>query len=286
MATNPAGTVNTAHMPWANLRLPPFPHVAMRVLQLIHGANPQMQQLSELISSDPAFASEVLTVANSPLYALRYQASSILQALMVLGANALQGMCLTVGVRAYLGKSMSQPSMKILWRHNLASAILAHRLAAACGIDRDTAYTAGILHDIGRAALSVILPREYSILLAEHKGTPQELLAKERALFGVDHCEAGLQLIQDWKLAPELEAAIAHHHEAIEPKMECNPGGLAKASCAIADAVGFAAAPGCTVTAYEDLLTMLPEELGRELGASRDALAASIEEAIQHIETV
>jgi HD-like signal output (HDOD) protein len=143
------------NLPWAHLRLPPFPQVAIRVLQLANNEDVQLHQLSELISSDPAFASEVLTVANSILYSPRYPSNSILQAIAVLGADALQGMCITVGVRAYLGKSMSQPAMRGLWRHNLACAIIAERLASAGLLDKDTAYTSGIMHDIGRMALSV-----------------------------------------------------------------------------------------------------------------------------------
>jgi len=61
-------------LPWAHLRLPPFPQVAVRVLQLVQNENLQLHQLCELISSDPAFAGEVLTVANSLLYAPRYPA--------------------------------------------------------------------------------------------------------------------------------------------------------------------------------------------------------------------
>jgi len=99
------GRRNEAIAPsWAHLHLPPFPQVALRVLQLAHNENVQLHELSELISSDPAFASEVLTIANSLLYAPRFPASSIMQAIAVLGANNLQGLCLTVGVRAYMSK--------------------------------------------------------------------------------------------------------------------------------------------------------------------------------------
>ncbi len=124
-----------AAVPWAYLRLPPFPQVAVRVLQLASNENVQLHQLCDLISSDPAFASEVLTVSNSLLYAPRYPSTTILQAVAVLGANTLQGMCVTVGVRAYLGKTMSYPAMRSLWRHNLACAIIASRIANV-GIDR------------------------------------------------------------------------------------------------------------------------------------------------------
>ena len=280
------GAKKLGYLPWAHLRLPPFPHVAMRVLQLVHREDVQLTQISELIASDPAFASEVLTVANSPLYALRYSAHSILQAVSILGGNALQGMCVTVGVRAYLGKSMSHPSMKILWRHNLACAIVAQQLAESGSIDRDTAYTAGILHDIGRAALSVIQPREYSKLLAAHKGPAMGLLESERELFGVDHCEAGMQLIADWKLPPEFEAVIAGHHDPIVPGAEFNLGELVKVSCAISDAAGFAAAPGCEPIAYDELRAGLPHEVSAQLDPDPTVLAEKIGEAIRHIETV
>ena len=92
--------VKAVNMPWAHLRLPPFPQVAVKVLRLASDENLQLHQLCDLISSDPAFASEVFTVANSLLYAPRYPSTSILQAIAVLGANTLQGMCVTVGVQS------------------------------------------------------------------------------------------------------------------------------------------------------------------------------------------
>ena len=203
-----------AILPWAHLRLPPFPQVAMRVLQLANNENVQLHQLCDLISSDPAFASEVLTVANSLLYAPRYPSTSILQAVAVLGANTLQGMCVTVGVRAYLGKTMSYPAMRNLWRHNLACAIIAERLASGGFIDKDIAYTSGILHDIGRMALAVFQPKAYAELLEKHRGSAVSMLEAERQLFGWDHCETGRQLIGDWKLPDNFEAVVAEHHSA------------------------------------------------------------------------
>src|SRR5208337_1620144 len=130
------GRRNEAITPsWAHLRLPPFPQVALRVLQLANNENVQLHELSNLISSDPAFASEVLTIANSLLYAPRFPASSVLQAIAVLGANNLQGLCLTVGVRAYLGRALSDTAMRGLWRHSLACAMISEQIAVAGGGD-------------------------------------------------------------------------------------------------------------------------------------------------------
>jgi putative nucleotidyltransferase with HDIG domain len=231
-------------VPWAYLRLPPFPQVAVRVLQLANNENVQLHQLCDLISSDPAFASEVLTVSNSLLYAPRYPSATILQAVAVLGANTLQGMCVTVGVRAYLGKAMGYPAMRNLWRHNLACAIIVSRIANSGSIDKDTAYTAGILHDVGRMALAVIQPKGYAALLEKHHGAAASMLEAERELFGWDHCEVGRQLIGEWKLPQSFEAVVADHHSERHSDGEWDVAELVKVSCAMASAIGFAAFSG------------------------------------------
>jgi putative nucleotidyltransferase with HDIG domain len=280
------GHGQAAAMPWAHLRLPPFPQVAVKVLQLARDENVQLHQLSELISSDPAFASEVLGVANSLLYAPRYPSTSILQAVAVLGANTLQGLCVTVGVRAYLGKTMSYPAMRNLWRHNLACAIVAQRLAAAGSIDKDTAFTAGILHDVGRMGLAVIQPAAYAALLEKHQGVSASLLDAERVLFGWDHCETGRQLVGDWKLPGEFESVVAKHHEARRTDGTWNLTELAKVSCAMASTVGFAAFTGCETTPFSDLLEMLPGRERRLFRGDAETLKKEVAESIHAIESV
>ena len=275
-----------ANLPWAHLRLPPFPQVAIRVLQLANNENVQLHQLCELISSDPAFASEVLTVANSVLYSPRYPSNNILQAIAVLGANTLQGMCITVGARAYLGKSMSRPAMRGLWRHNLACAIIAERLASVGFLDKDTAYTAGIMHDIGRIALAVIQPKEYANLLGSHHGTPGSILEGEQHLFGLDHCETGRQLIADWKLPSECEAVVSEHHCTKRKDGAWGMVELVKVSCRMADAVGFAAFPGCEATLYSELLDELPARERRLFCSNVESLASDVANSIHAIESV
>jgi putative nucleotidyltransferase with HDIG domain len=256
------------------------------VLQLAHNENVQLHQLSDLISSDPAFAGEVLTIANSMLYAPRFPANSILQAIAVLGANNLQGLCLTVGVRAYMGKALSHPTMRAVWRHNIACALIAEQLAAAGFMDKDIAYTSGVMHDIGRLALAVFRPQEYGYLLGSHIGTAASILKAERDLFGWDHCEAGRQLITDWKLPQDFEPIVADHHT---PHEKDGPWGMAQltdVSCRMADTAGFAAFPGCEVTPFPDLLDELPARERRLFHSTVDTLAFEVAKKINAVESV
>ena len=279
-------SAQAATMPWAHLRLPPFPQVAVRVLQLANNENVQLHELCDLISSDPAFAGEVLMVANSLLYAPRYPATSILQAVAVMGANTLQGMCVTVGVRAYLGKAMHYPAMRDLWRHNLACAIIAQQLATVGFIDRDMAYTCGILHDVGRMGLAVIQPMGYTALLEKHCGSAASMLEAERALFGWDHCQTGRQLIDDWKLPEEFEAVVAEHHSARRKDGAWDVTELVKMSCVMAGSIGFAAFPGCEAAPFGELLNDLPARERRLFQADAGTLKHEVAESIHAIESV
>ncbi|MGD0546825.1 MAG: HDOD domain-containing protein [Terracidiphilus sp.] len=270
---------------WAHLRIPPFPQIALRVLQLANNENVQLHELSELISEDPAFASEVLTIANSLLYAPRFPASSVMQAIAVLGANNLHGLCLTVGVRGYMGKALNQPAMRAIWRHNLACALIADQLASVGFLDRDVAYTSGVMHDIGRLALAVIRPKEYSLPLGAHSGTPASMLKVERDLFGWDHCEAGRQLIVDWKLPTEFEAIVADHHAPRAKNGPWQMADLINVCCRMADTVGFPAFPGCEATPFSDLLDELPARERGLFHSTIEPLAFEIARKINAVET-
>lgn len=248
----------TTKISWAHLRMPPFPQVALKVLQLASNENVQLGRLGELISSDPAFASEVLTIANSFLYAPRYPIKSILQAIEVLGANHLQGLCLTVGVRAYLGKSLGHPTMRALWRHNMACALIAQQIASAGFMDRDIAFTAGILHGIGFLALAVVRPADYIHLLGTHIGTSESILDRERAIFGIDHCELGKRLVSDWQLPADFALVMSGHGVDGWRDDAWGMPEIIGLSCRMADTAGFAAFSACHAAPFEELLEELP----------------------------
>jgi putative nucleotidyltransferase with HDIG domain len=273
-----------ARLPWAHLRIPPFPLIAIRILQLTNQDDVPLRQLSDLISSEPAFSSEVLTIANSALYARRVPVNNVLQAIAVLGTNTLKGLCLTVGVRAYLGSSLNHETLRAIWRHSLACALIANQLAGAGLIDKDAAYTAGILHDVGRLALAVISPREYATLLETHSGPPASALEAERGLFGFDHCEAGRRLIADWKMPPYFTKVVADHHAPRVNRDIWEMPDIIQVSCRMADTIGFAVFQGCELAPYPELLADLPDRERRAFCPDSEVLAFDISTKINAVE--
>jgi HD-like signal output (HDOD) protein len=274
-----------AQIDWAHLRMPPFPQVALKVLQLANNENVQLSKLGELISSDPAFASEVLTVVNSLLYAPRYPIRSILQAIEVLGASHLQGLCLTVGVRTYLGKWLGHPTMRTIWRHNMASALIAQQIASAGTTDRDIAYTAGMLHGIGMLALAVVQPQEYIHLLGTFIGTPTGILQRERAVFGIDHCELGARLVADWRLPEEFAEVMSATHMCDESQGGWGVPQIVGLSCRMADSAGFSAFSACHASPFPELLEKLPARERKLFHTDVESLSFEVSKKIGALES-
>jgi len=245
-----------------------------------------MYQLSEVISTDPAFASELLTIANSPLYAPRIPARSVLEAIYRLGTRHIQGLCLTVASRTYLGRALNLPAMKRMWNHNLATALIAEQLAIVFRMNKDDAYTGGVMHEIGRLAMAAIKPQEYAALLSTFVGTADSILDAERALFGFDHCEAGMNMVESWNLPDHFDAMVARAHGQVDRTQPWEMADLVHLSCQMATTVGFSAFPGCEIVAFADLLAELPEWEASHFHADVESLTTDVGDRIASVQAL
>jgi len=263
-------------IPWAHFRIPPFPQVAIKVLKVANNDGMSMCQISDLVSSDPAFCSEVLTVANSAAVPHRFPVTSIEQAVAMLGTNNLKGLCLTVAARSYLGKSIEVGALRTVWVHSLASALIARRLVLVGLTDDDTAYTAGLLHEIGRLALAVLSPRDYANLLGSHSGSPDSILPYEREMFGCDHIQLGRHMVAEWKLPPEFDPVVSSKDLLGVSHARLDLADSIHISCRMANTAGYPAFPGCEMTPYDELLEELPTSERRRFYADINQLASEI----------
>ncbi len=267
---------------WVSDSLPPFPAVALKALNLVSGTDGSLRQLCDVIRVDPAFSSEILKIANSPLIAFSTSVTSVLQASMLLGFRRLRNVVITVGLRAYLTER-SSPALLASWRHSIACAIVAEKLAKATATDRDFAYTAGVMHDIGRIALAALLPETYARVFEQAAMRPGEVLQIERELCGIDHCAAGCALVTAWKLPEDFAEITLHHHDPVTTAT--NAASVIQRSCAIAEAIGFAAIPRDLPRGYQELLAECTEHTRRYLPEAPGDLAADIESQISMIES-
>lgn len=266
--------------PWALENLPPFSPVATKLLQMLSDERIHVDQVSRFIAAEPVFAARVLQIANSPLFALRRQVSSIPQAVIVVGLDKVKSIALTRALGDYIAPVLRRKALLVCWRNTLAGALLAETMAPAFRIEPDAAYTAGLLRDIGRLALLVKYPEAYTNVLAISREESHDLLTTERGLFDLDHCQAGKWIVERMGMPPEICDAVARHHEALigEP---CGLVHLIRAADNMADALGYAILPAQEQPCFEVLLHELPEQVSARLGLDPESLRSDIDRKLQ-----
>jgi len=251
--------------PWALRDLPPFPWITTKLLQLFaaSGDEVEVSRMTELIRSDASLTSELLRRANSALFGLRSQVSSIDRAVMMLGMDRVKTLAMTLGMGSYLKTSMRLAVLRRCWRHSLGCALLAEEFAEASSLRPDQAYTAGLLHDVGRLALLVKYPEAYadllSVVIENHFG----MLQSERDLFDLDHCEAGAWLAEGWDFPKELVDVIGDHHQPHKGRSS-ELVQFIHVICRLADSLDFVAAEPESPEEPADIIKELPKPVQLE----------------------
>jgi HD-like signal output (HDOD) protein len=198
-------------------QLPQFPAIATKVLRVLSHDDAAAHEIADFIRADAALASGLLSLANSSLYNTRSHINSLQQALTMLGMDELKRFIVTFSAKSCFQTAMRLDVLRAIWRHSLACALVCDELSVACSPSQsrgDQAYTAGLLHNIGRLGLFVVHPQEYADLLTGAE-PGADLLALERNAFGESHCEAGRWLAEHWGLPEEVRVAAADHHDPL-----------------------------------------------------------------------
>ncbi|HLK46747.1 MAG TPA: HDOD domain-containing protein [Bryobacteraceae bacterium] len=256
-------------------RLPPFPAVATKLLRLLSNDDVAVREIVSLIRADPALASELMRVVNSPLYGFPARISSIQNAVTLLGLQTVRSFALTVSMKGFLHTALRLDLLRRIWRHSLACGILCDDISAACSASQgsdDRAYTAGLLHNVGRLGLFVAHPRAYAEMLAQpFEG---DILERERETFGLDHCEAGAWLARSWGLPQELEIVIARHHQPPTPAFDL--ADLVRVAVLLSDLLGFDVLPPAHPYTLTEIRSMMPAAAQYRFHPDQDALTARL----------
>ena len=195
-------------------RLPSLPAVVAELLREFDSDGAGTNDLARKIGQDQALSAAVLRLANSSFYGMSGRISNVQRAAVVLGTQSLRTLAIAAGiVGQYAAIRCHGFDWRRFWQHAFAAAVCARALARHCKQDPDTAFTAALVHDIGRLALVTLYPQEYEKVLAHSTELQVSLLDSERLLLGLDHALVGATLAQRWKLPATIQQAIANHHQ-------------------------------------------------------------------------
>jgi putative nucleotidyltransferase with HDIG domain len=254
--------------------LPTFHSVASHVVSAASGKDPDVKSISSMVGGDPALAADVLFLANSSLFGFPARIGSLRHAVAVLGLNRVRDLAAAVAMRGLVREV--GPEIRPCWRHSIACAAIAEEIAPLFGCPQDHAFTAGLLHDIGRFGFLKSYAAEVRPLLAREFANPDELIQAERATVNIDHAEAGSWLIQYWVL-PEWFGEICQNHHAPLAAGDSQLLKAIKVACWMATALGYSSVVYTTGPTLEEVVASLPEEFRALRALSSEELHLRIE---------
>lgn len=197
--------------------LDPLPASATRLAELVEDPDAGAAEIAEVIAFDQALTMKMLRAANSAASASALPVTSVHEAVARMGAAQVVAFAIASHTRALLSKAVPGYGLSEnqLWRHSVLSALAAESLPRACRVSvPPDAFTAALLHDIGKLVLNRFLTPPIVELMrrAQLEGQLSPFEA-EVEVIQVHHAEVGGLVAQHWELPERIVKAIQYHHE-------------------------------------------------------------------------
>jgi putative nucleotidyltransferase with HDIG domain len=197
----------------------PIPQVALKVLRILEEGTYDIDKVSEEVKKDQVISARTIQLSNSAMFTKSHDVVSLDHALVFLGQELFIKLVISAAVQSYYNQCGSGYSLCKggLYHHAIGTAMIAEKIAgltekAIPGV----AYTAGLLHDIGKVVLDQYITGAYPMLYREFQERQTEIIDVETRVLGMDHTRVGKLLAQKWSLPGPLINAIRFHHRPKE----------------------------------------------------------------------
>ena len=194
--------------------LPPAPRVLSQLLALLDQVDLHACQIVELIALDPALTAKVLQHCNNAASGLGRPISGLDEAVTQVGFNTIYRLVAMVIGEGLLSSEQQGYGIAAgeLWEHSVTTAIAARVIARKLDGAENLAFTAALLHDIGKLVLGSFLEGCRQSVLQETGPAGRSFLEAEKVILGVNHAEIGGRLLAQWNFPGNLVSAVWHHH--------------------------------------------------------------------------
>lgn len=221
-------------------QLPALPEIVTDLLQNINREDLDISVLARKIALDQTLTAKVLRYANSSYYGATGKISTIQQAITLLGMGTVRQLITAAALAVSFPDNRCKGfDFNAFWRHSMATAVCARIMARHLHLNQDFAFTAGLLHDIGRLVLVTRFPTEYEQAMAWRAQQDAYMLQAERTVLGVDHLQAGHALAAHWRFPEIIDHAIVGHHQP-DPSQRASIASLINVANAIVHALDLA----------------------------------------------
>lgn len=200
-------------------KLPPFPNVATRALEILDDPDASVDRLISIIQYDQAITANVLKLCNSAYYGLRRKVHSLREGLVLLGNAELKNIILASTVVKFFHKENRGYDLAKgeLWKHAVATGIISRIVSnRVTQSEPPSLFTAALLHDIGKVVLSRFVDRYFEQIIALVNEGRHSFLEGESEMLGIDHAEVGAKIAESWNFPEDIVQAIRLHHRPEE----------------------------------------------------------------------
>ncbi|RJP71553.1 MAG: HDOD domain-containing protein [Candidatus Abyssobacteria bacterium SURF_17] len=189
-----------------------LPQVMARIMEIITDESSSASDLASEIAKDKSLTAKILKMVNSAYYGFYREIVKVSDAVVVLGFNEIRRLSLAISVLDMFGGSSQAEHRVRLWNHSLTCAAMSDILVKEWRMGDKGAFTAGLLHDTGKAVLDQYFPSMFSAVQACMREQSLSAHEAERMLFGFDHGDIGFWLFDRWSFPITLSKAIQYHH--------------------------------------------------------------------------
>jgi putative nucleotidyltransferase with HDIG domain len=198
--------------------LPSLPAVVMELLSSLDGDDIDIATIAKKVAYDQALTAKTLRLANAANSGRQVKVTTIQHAITFLGFQTVRNLITTAAVTGcFPGGRCPGFNDKAFWRHSIATATCAKIIARHLGFNQDYAFTAGLLHDIGRLVMVTLFSENYAQVLRYRTEHDCHLIQAEREVLGFTHVIVGTALAEYWNFSETMQSGIAGHHAPDTP---------------------------------------------------------------------
>lgn len=194
----------------------PIPQTALKIIRMIKDDSYSYREVSREILQDQVLSARIIRMCNSASINPGMKVDSIEKALLRIGDKNLMLLALSFSLQDFISHARQGYSLCKggIFHHSVWTAGVSGKLAELTGkAQPDLAYTAGLLHDIGKVILDQYMYSTYPLFYRQLQIQGSCLAAAEKTLFGIAHTEAGYLLACRWGMPECVSETILHHHE-------------------------------------------------------------------------
>ena len=202
--------------------LPSLPDIVLSINKLLNDPDTRIEDLVELLVTDPAIVHRVLQVVNSPAFAGKRNSGewTLRESVVRLGLKQVGAIAQQVKLINILAKPDDSPfDLRRFWEHSVGVAVIANRLYVekllplkdSIGVDKY--WIGALLHDVGKLVMGFFFWDSFDTVL-QRMNTPKTPFhwAESRLKNAITHEYIGRMVMLRSRVDPDVVEVVGKHN--------------------------------------------------------------------------